>query len=280
MKKILLSLLTVLALVSVLAVGAAASYPEVEGTPLLYDEAGLLTESEASQVLSDLQTYSDRHGIDIAVVTVNSLADYGYYGSSAAMNFADDYFDYNGFGRGTERSGLVLLLAMQERDWWISTRGSAIRTFTDYGINEYIEGEIVPDLKAGNYAKAFRNYAACADALVRYENDNGEPYDYDSDREPVKAFSVARLFGSVVTGLLGGLIPVSGMKSQLKTVREQSGARSYAKADSLAVTSASDFFIGRHVTRTVRETERSGGGGSSTHVSSSGATHGGGGGKF
>lgn len=282
MKKILFSLLTVCALLTLLAVGVHAEVLRVEGTPLLYDGAGLLSESEASQVLSKLQNVSDKYGIDVAVVTVSSMSEYGYYGSSASMNFADDYFDYNGFGRGSERSGLVLLLAMEERDWWISTRGSAIRTFTDYGINDYIgeRGDVISNFSDGNYAAGFSNYADRAEELLRYEQQNGMPYDYDSDREPVKAFSPLRVLGSALTGLLGGLIPVSSMKSQLKSVRGQGGARSYARQDSVAITSANDWFIGRHVSRTPRETERSSGGGSSIHVSSSGASHGGGGGKF
>ncbi len=280
MKKTIFVLIALLALTSLFAVSAAA-YPTVEGTPLLLDDAGLLSETEFAQVESDLKTYSDMHGIDIAVVTVNSLEEFGYTGYDAPMNFADDYFDYNGFGRGADRSGLVLVLAMQTRDWWISTRGSAIRTFTDYGINTYIgEKGIVPMFHSGQYAAAFREYAARADALIRYEKENGEPYDYDSDKEPVKTFSLKRLLGSLAAGLLAGLVPVSSMKSQLKSVRAQHGAQSYAKADSLNVTNANDYFIGRHVSRSLRQTERSGGGGSSTHVSSSGATHGGGGGKF
>ncbi|MBQ4193584.1 MAG: TPM domain-containing protein, partial [Clostridia bacterium] len=180
MKKTIFVLIALLALTSLFAVSAAA-YPTVEGTPLLLDDAGLLSETEFAQVESDLKTYSDMHGIDIAVVTVNSLEEFGYTGYDAAMNFADDYFDYNGFGRGADRSGLVLVLAMQTRDWWISTRGSAIRTFTDYGINTYIgEKGIVPMFHSGQYAAAFREYAARADALIRYEKENGEPYDYDS----------------------------------------------------------------------------------------------------
>jgi len=113
----------------------------------------------------------------------------------------------------------------------------------------------------------------------------GSPYDVWSEETPAvppKPFSPLRVLGSVVTGLLGGLIPVSGMKSQLKSVRGQQGARSYAKPDSLSITTAQDFFIGRHVSRTPRATERSSsGGGSSTFHSSSGHTFGGGSGhKF
>ena len=274
MKKILLSLVLAVALLGILGVSAAAA-----DLPLIYDEADLLTDFDEASLKATLEGISNQYDMDVAVVTIDSLAEKGYEGYNAPMNFADDYFDYNGFGRGANRDGLVLLLAMETRDWWISTRGRAIHVFTDYGINEYIGNNITPYLSSGDYSKAFTEYANCSAALIEYEKTHGEPYDYNSDKEPVKPFSLMRLLGSVVAGLLGGLVPVSSMTSKLKSVRSQPNARSYAKEDSVRVTQANDFFIGRHVSRTAIERSSSSGG-SSTHVSSSGATHGGGGGKF
>ena len=150
---------------------------------------------------------------------------------------------------------------------------------TAANINEYIKNNIVDYLSSGDYAKAFTEYANSAAALIEFEKTHGEPYDYDSAKDPVKPFSFGRLVGSLLAGLGAAFVPVSGMKSKLKTVRNQYGARNYAKENSLRVTTANDFFIGRHVSRTAIERSSSSGG-SSTHVSSSGATHGGGGGKF
>lgn len=274
MKKIILSLVLLLAVLTVLGVSASAA-----DLPLIYDEADLLNDFDEGALKATLESISNQYDMDVAVVTINSLAEYGYTGEDAPMNFADDYFDYNGFGRGENRDGLVLLLAMETRDWWISTRGRAIRVFTDYGINEYIADNIVGYLSSGSYAKAFTEYANSAAALIEFEKTNGVPYDYDSAKEPVKPFSAGRLFGSLLAGLGAAFIPVSGMKSKLKTVRSQPDARSYTKENSLNVTTANDFFIGRHVSRTAIERSSSSGG-SSTHTSSSGASHGGGGGKF
>lgn len=274
MKKIILSLALLLALLTLLGVSASAA-----DLPLIYDEAELLNDFDEAALKATLESVSSQYDMDVAVVTIDSLEAYGYTGYDAPMNFADDYFDYNGFGRGENRDGLVLLLAMESRDWWISTRGRAIRVFTDYGINEYIKNNIIDYLSSGDYAKAFTEYANSAAALIEFEKTHGEPYDYDSAKEPVKPFSFGRLVGSLLAGLGAAFVPVSGMKSKLKTVRNQYGARNYAKENSLRVTTANDFFIGRHVSRTAIERSSSSGG-SSTHVSSSGATHGGGGGKF
>ena len=277
MKKSILSLFLAVLLAGML-MGMLAVSASAADLPLLYDEAGLLTESQAASVLSALENVSRKHNADIAVVTIDSLAAYGYTGYYAPMEFADDYFDYNGFGQGENRDGVVLLLAMETRDWWISTSGFGITAFTDYGI-QWLGEKLAPNFSSGDYAAAFKDYAAYADSLFSMAED-GEAYDVWSDREPVKAFSLTRVIGSLIAGIVAAFIPVSGMKGKLKTVRQQNDASAYAKRDSLRVTRARDYFIGHNVTRTPRQTERSGSGGSSTHTSSSGSTHGGGGGKF
>ena len=40
---------------------------------------------------------------------------------SSAMEAADDFFDYNGYGLGDDRSGVLLYINMSTRDVWIST---------------------------------------------------------------------------------------------------------------------------------------------------------------
>ena len=52
--------------------------------------------------------------MDLVVVTANTL------GGKSPMEYADDYYDYNGY----TDDGALLLVSMEDRDWWISTKGS------------------------------------------------------------------------------------------------------------------------------------------------------------
>ena len=87
--------------------------------------------------------------------------------------------------------------------------------------------------------------------------------------------AVALLIGYVVAAVVTG-----SMKRQLKTVRFQSAANSYVKANSMNVSESRDLFLYTQITRHEKPKETSSSGGSTTHTSSSGGTHGGGGGKF
>ena len=78
------------------------------------------------------------------------------------MDYADDFYDYNGYGYGDSNDGLILIVVMDTSDWWISTCGKAIKTFTDAGI-EYIGEQIVPYLSNGDYYGAFDKFADLCD---------------------------------------------------------------------------------------------------------------------
>jgi len=139
--------------------------------PRLVDQADLLTDSEESALSDRLDEISERHQFDVVVVTVDSLE------GETAVVYADDFYDYNGYGFGDERDGILLLISIEERDWCISTTGYGITAFTDAG-QAYISERFVTDLSVGDYAAAFTNFAVLCDAFIT-QADTGEPYDID-----------------------------------------------------------------------------------------------------
>ena len=235
------------------------------------DMADLLDNSEEAALLSMLDEISIRQELDVVVVTVNTLD------GKTPMDYADDFYDYNGYGFGENRDGVLLLVCMEDRDWWISTSGYGITVFTDAGI-EYISEKFLPDLSDGNYADAFTTYAEHCDEFITQAR-TGEPYDTNNlPKEPFNVFT--SLLISLAVGILVSLIVTGKMKGKLKTVRMQPAAEEYVRKGSMLVTESSDLFLYSHVDRRAKSKDNDSGGGSSTHTSSSGSSHGGGGGKF
>ena len=236
------------------------------------DMAELLSDSEKTALLSKLDEISERQKLDIVVLTVNTLD------GKTPRDYADDFYDYNGYGFGENKDGILLLVSMEDRDWWISTTGYGIAALTDAGI-EYISEKFLSDLSDGDYAQAFTTYAELCDQFITQAK-TGEPYDTGNMlKEP---FNVAwNILVAFVIGLVVAVIVTNIMKKQLKTVQLKSEANNYVKANSMIVTENRDLFLYNQVSRRARpkETDNSSGG-SSTHTSSSGSSHGGGGGKF
>ncbi len=257
MKKMISLLAAVLLLASFVLPVSAAS-------PRLVDEAGLLSYTECAAIEKQLDALSTQYGLDVVIVTTQST------GGSTPMEYADDYFDYNDYAS----DGVLLLVSMEESDWWISTTGHGIQAFTDAGI-AYIGDQVVPYLSDGEYAGAFTAFADLCDQFLAQAK-NGDPFDtHNLPKEPFKP--VRNVIVALIIGLAAAFFATGSMKKKLKSVVQKAQANDYVTPGSLQITQSRDFHLYTHLNR-VEKAQSSGG--SSTHTSSSGTTHGGGGGKF
>lgn len=252
--------------------------------PRLVDEAGLLTDEEGKELLDQLNEISERQQVDVVVVTVNSLE-----GAASAMEYADDFYETNGYGFGEEQDGILFLISMEERDWWMSTSGFGITAFTDGGL-EFISDIIINDLSEGDYAWAFKTFADMCDDYITQAK-TGEPYDVDNlPKDPLEL--IVYLVFALGIGFIIALIATGIMRMKLKSVYSKTEADNYVKKGSLKLTVKNDLYLYKHVERREKPKEEpktdSGSsaahkppsGGSTTHKSSSGKKHGGAGGKF
>ena len=148
----------------------ATQIPDERLGPRLADQDELLTTEEQEELLARLDEISERQQCDVVIVTVASIE------GKTATEYADDYFDYQGYGYGEKSDGILLLVGMKERVWAISTHGSlGISAFTDAGL-DYIKEDVQFQLKLDNYAKAFRTFASLCDQFLTAAH-KGKPYD-------------------------------------------------------------------------------------------------------
>lgn len=228
------------------------------------DDAELLTESQVSKLEKKLDKLSNKYKLDIVIVTVESTE------GETPMDYADDYYDNNGYAD----DGILLLISMEDSDWWISTAGDGMDIFTDAGI-EYMSDQFVPMMSEEDFAGAFTCFAELCEEFVLHA-ETGDPY--DSHNLPKEPFSVGfNLVVSLVIGLIVAFIATAIMKGQLKSVHQKPHADDYMTPGSLHLTNSRDIFLYSHISRREKPQNSSG---SSTHRSSSGRSHGGGGGKF
>lgn len=126
--------------------GFASEYERVQ------DLAGLLSDNEEASLVTKLNELSERQKMDIIVLTTDAL------NGKTPRDYADDIYDYSNFGYGESKDGALLLISVEDNDWYISTCGYGITVFTDAGI-EYIGNQIKGELSDGNFAGAFDKFA-------------------------------------------------------------------------------------------------------------------------
>ena len=269
----LLCVLTLIVGLSILNIPVCAEeIPQDRQLPRLVDDADLLTDSEEQELNTELDEISEKQQCDVVVVTENSLD------GKSAQDYADDFFDYNDYGMGEDKSGILFLITMSERKRCISTHGEAIQIFTDAG-QEYMTDNFGSYLSDGEYYEGFMKFAdLCEEFIIQAQS--GEPYDVENLPEETIPFYMIFLI-SLVVGFVSALIVTGVMRSRMKTVHMKPDAADYMKDGSLHINRSRDIFLYHQVTRTAKpKEESSGGGGSSTYTSSSGETHGGSSGSF
>lgn len=248
MKKTII--MTALALMlSILMPLAAFASPEMPPYPVI-DEADVLDDFEEARLANKLNGLFREHKMHFIVVIIDDL------GHDTPYSYADSYYHNNGCGYGKERSGILLLLAMSSRDYYIYTYGEAEDEFGNDELTE-LEDAMLPHFRKDEFYDGFMSYAdACDDAL---------------------SFDIlGSLLIAVIIGAVVSLIIVFSMKSKLKSIRPQKGAANYVRNGSFTLTRDADIFLYRNVTRTRRQSSSS----SSSGRGGGGSRGGGRGGKF
>ena len=271
-KRSLSSVICLLLLLAFLVLPVTAS-----GSARLADEANLLSGSEAENLETRLNETSDKLDIDIVVVTTDSLE------GKTSVEYADDYYDDHGFSE----DGILLLVAMEDRDYAISTSGTVRDVFTENVIYS-LEDEFLPELSSGDYSQAFSDFTEGVKTYYihpEYANsydDEDQSWSGDTESGPGGLFKYIPFSG--VIGVILSFFITGQKKAALTSVKQQSSAGTYIKEENL--TQKRDVFLYHTIHRTPipKDRDRKGPDGhgsfSSGHLSSSGNMHGGSHGKF
>lgn len=243
--------------------------------PLVIDGAGLLTETEESSLETAARTLAELYQMDIVILTVDTLS------GSPAYRYADDYYDQNGYAN----DGILFLLSMQEREWYISTCGKAISALSGHEM-DLLSEEIIPYLSGGMYYDAFSQYLASLPGYMNMDPGNHpEPEypEYQTQNDFGEQRTAPNLFISLLIGVAAAAVVVLVMWASMNTKRRQRSAGDYLKPGTFHLRTHRDVFLYSNISKTRRQENNSHSGGhhgSSVHRSTGGRSHGGRGGKF
>lgn len=244
--------------------------PSVDASEKVYDFADLFSPNQEEGLYSSVAEFVNTYNMDLAIVTIND----NNKGSQAV--YADDFYDYNEFGIGSSRDGLLFLIDMENRQIYMSTTGYAISMYNDYRIEmaldrvyTYMSDEAYYDGVLA-FIREISNYA-----------DEGLPT-YSSDYSKSETTAGEQLLKSFIGAFIITVIVMVILIRKNRLVKKATTAEEYLDKKSIDIKNMGEVFLGSHTVkhRIDHGSSSSGGGGSSTHSSSSGSSHGGGGHGF
>lgn len=258
----------------------------------VFDYAALFSSTEARQLEQRATEIREEYGYDIVILTSYDVE----YSSSDAqasklgMAYADDFYDQNGFGVGSDNSGFVFFIDMNNRMPTISTCGGMIDILTDSRLDA-IFNECAGSLSYGDYAGAVNDALdeleyfikkGVPEGQVRYDSETGEIL-----TSPHLRLETDEIIIACVAALAVSLIFIGGKNSSYK-LKGSTYTYDASQNTSIVITNATDDYVTTRVTRTPRVESSGGGGGggfggggSGVHSSGGGVSHGGGsGGRF
>lgn len=225
--------------------------------PLVVDYADILSEKEETELLMRCESVLSEYQMELAILTVDDLE------GKTARDYADDFYDYNGYGYGENDDGMLVLYKIGsegDRELHITTHGKGSSVFYD-SIREDIYSDMKAFLLADDCYGAFDIYLDKAEAQLK-------------PGVPVKLLLIFMAVGAVV-----GIIITTALASRNRSVVAQANAKVYTRQGSMNITGATEKFLYTH-TDVRPKPQNNGGSVSSTHRSSSGRSHGGTGGRF
>lgn len=268
----------------------------VSGQPRVFDQAGLFSETEIIQLEEKIAQC--RKSTKMDVVIVSAYAD----GERSAEEYADDYYDYGGFGVGKKASGVLLLYYMDGPgqpggECYISTAGTMINMLTDERIESILD-DVYGNLGNRDFAGATEHFLEDVKVYVKEGVESGQ-YTYDRDTGEIVRYHSIRLYevaiAMVIAGILAGSVCLDIKKryAMKQSSREVSNSLQAYRADcAFHFSVAGDKMINKYVRSIPIPRNTSGGSGgrghsgsssagrSTIHTSSSGSSHGGGGRRF
>lgn len=184
---------TVVALLAVFFVGShaiAIEYPQPVG--LVTDTAGMLSNEESNALESDLISFQQQTGNEIAIVTVASLE------GEPIEDYAVELFERWGIGQKEKDNGILILVSRDDREVRIEVGYGLEGSLNDAAAGRIIREVVVPAFREERYGEGL----ASAVREIQLEI-GGDGTDVTEERmDELKGNTVARAFPLFIFGLI------------------------------------------------------------------------------
>ncbi|MDE0589727.1 TPM domain-containing protein [Halocynthiibacter sp. C4] len=231
-KHAVLTLAGIAILISIAVPAAAQQFPDWQ-SPYVNDYADLLPPEEEAEVEKLLKDYREESGVEIAVLTLTTMMDYGNW--PEIEPFATGLLNQWGIGDPERNDGILILVAKDDRQMRIEL-GAGYPESYDYLASDVIHYYMTPDFKEGNFSKGILDGTQATIDQIAYPFNRGQEPPERQAPSGESNWPLILFFGIFAAFMGGGLLApkisamrfarkpcpqcgVAGMKRQRKTVQ-------------------------------------------------------------
>lgn len=275
MKKLYIILILIFTFIFIPSVNAIE---QVDNSIKIYDYGNLLSDSDEIRLKKLIDDYIDTYKMDLVILTkINYSGD--------MKKYAQDFYDYNFFGKNSTKDGIILFLNVDSKGPIVEivTTGEAILMYDD----ERLDG-LMTSMKSaksnGNTAIVetfIRRVSKYAEKGIpssnqdKYIDENGEIRKYKTDYTPI-GFIIIPFISAGITALI-----VYILSRKNKTVVEATTAGIYLDPSSFRIIKDNSKLVHTHTAIIdISSSNSSSSGESGISHGSSGTAHGGTGGRL
>lgn len=241
---------------------------------LVADQAGLFTSDQVTELEAEARALGEEYNLDIVIVTTEDAQ------GKSSRDYADDYYEVNGYGTAPEYSGILLLIDLDNREAYISTEGEGIRYLTDQRIERVLDAVFDGGLTDGDMYGAARAFLSATQGYLAAGIPSGQ---YNVPEPAANSLNMAESLAGLAVSALSGAGFFALIKRRYKG-KPEPAVFEFRKNSLVDLQVTSDNLYNTYVTTRIipKQTTSSAGssGRSTTHRSSGGRIHGGGGRKF
>ena len=248
MKKRILVLISALVLLlsSSVPVFAAGEAPIFEDGTYVHDPYGYMSESETADLEARAAYLSETYQCGMYIAVVDDMFAYADYVTYDALEASKEIYRNYGLGIGADKTGTLLILSMDERDYALIAYGDfAHKAFTDYG------KECLTDIFLNEFANdwwydGFDGYLEKCQQMLEMAAE-GNYFDVDTDPD-MKSAGIVLALGVILASAVIALIVCGIISSSMQSVGFQRSAATYIRKDSLRLGRKIDMYT--HTTET------------------------------
>ena len=212
----------------------------IGGFPKMSDLSGTLDAAQIHELETLLGEISTRLLVDVDVVLTDSFE------GMEPQEYAESYYDDNGYGYGENNRGILLAVSLSERQWWMVITGQVRGIFGDEE-KEELTGNFTSYLKEDDYYNAFLAFAEGTDSIITEALKDG--YDLDSTKSSEDSFfDPVLLIVSLLCAFILSFVVAVIRKKKLTTVELSQDAQEYTKEGSLHITLEKERYINKVIT--------------------------------